>query len=116
MCQAMELPFLDAAGNAFLTGDGLYVLVTGQKADKTRFQAEKPMRAFDRAGLRVVFALLAAPTMLQAPYRDVAKAAGVPSVAVGHGFYAQDALAACGPRAYAPDTAALRDILLAWSE
>jgi phosphoglycolate phosphatase-like HAD superfamily hydrolase len=47
---------------------------------------------------------------------DMATAAGVPSVAVGHGFYAQDALAACGPRAYAPDTAALRDILLAWGE
>lgn len=47
---------------------------------------------------------------------DMAKAAGVPSLAVGHGFYAEPQLAACGPRAYAPDTAALRDILLAWSE
>lgn len=47
---------------------------------------------------------------------DMAKAAGVPSLAVGHGFYSQEALAACGPRAYAPDTAALRDILLAWGE
>jgi pyrophosphatase PpaX len=47
---------------------------------------------------------------------DMAKAAGVPSLAVGHGFYAQEALAACGPRAYAPDTSALRDILLAWGE
>ena len=47
---------------------------------------------------------------------DMAKAAGVPSLAVGHGFYSEPQLAACGPRAYAPDTAALRDILLAWSE
>ena len=46
---------------------------------------------------------------------DMARAAGVPSLAVGHGFYDQEALIACGPRAYAPDTAALRDILLAWS-
>ncbi len=44
---------------------------------------------------------------------DMATAAGVPSIAVGHGFYSAEALAACGPRAYAPDTAALRDILLA---
>ena len=44
---------------------------------------------------------------------DMARVAGVPSLAVGHGFYGQEALAACGPRAYAPDTAALRDILLA---
>lgn len=47
---------------------------------------------------------------------DMARAAGVPSLAVGHGFYPEAALAACGPRAYAPDTAALRDILLAWCE
>jgi HAD superfamily hydrolase (TIGR01509 family) len=47
---------------------------------------------------------------------NMALAAGVPSLAVGHGFYDQEALAACGPRAYAPDTAALREILLAWSE
>jgi HAD superfamily hydrolase (TIGR01509 family) len=46
---------------------------------------------------------------------DMAKAAGVPSLAVGHGFYTAEALAACGPRAFASDTAALRDILLAWS-
>lgn len=47
---------------------------------------------------------------------DMAKAAGVPSLAVGHGFYSEPQLAACGPRAYAPDTAALRDILLAWTD
>jgi HAD superfamily hydrolase (TIGR01509 family) len=45
---------------------------------------------------------------------DMASAAGVPSIAVGHGFYSAEALAACGPRAYAPDTPALRDILLAY--
>jgi len=45
---------------------------------------------------------------------DMARAAGVPSLAVGHGFYSQEALAACAPRAFAPDTAALRDILVAW--
>ena len=47
---------------------------------------------------------------------EMARRAGVPSLGVGHGFYGQVALEACGPRAYAPDTAALRDILLAWSQ
>jgi HAD superfamily hydrolase (TIGR01509 family) len=46
---------------------------------------------------------------------DMAQRAGVPSVAVGHGFATQETLAAYGPLAYAPDVAALRDILLAWS-
>lgn len=47
---------------------------------------------------------------------DMAKAAGVPSLAVGHGFYSEPQLAACGPKGYAPDTSALRDLLLAWSQ
>jgi len=47
---------------------------------------------------------------------DMARAAGVPAVGVGHGFYDGEALLACRPRAYAPDVDSLRDILLAWSE
>jgi HAD superfamily hydrolase (TIGR01509 family) len=46
---------------------------------------------------------------------DMAQRAGVPSVAVGHGFSSRSAMAAYAPLAFAPDTAALRDILLAWS-
>lgn len=65
-CQAMGLAFFYAAGNAFLQAEGLYVLVTGRKPDKALFRTEKPMRAFDRTGLRVVFALLAAPELMQA--------------------------------------------------
>jgi len=46
---------------------------------------------------------------------DMALRAGIPSVAVGHGFYGERDLVAFSPMAYAPDTAALSDILLAWS-
>lgn len=46
---------------------------------------------------------------------DMARAAGVPAVGIGHGFYGAEALLACQPRAYAADVASLRDILLAWS-
>lgn len=62
---------------------------------------------------------LAAAEMLMVgdtPYDlDMARAAGVPSLAVGHGFADAGALAASEPLAFAPDTAALRDILLAWT-
>lgn len=44
---------------------------------------------------------------------EMAQRAGVPGVAVGHGFYAQEALLEFEPLAYAPDVPALRDILLA---
>lgn len=46
---------------------------------------------------------------------EMAARAGVPAVAVAHGFYGAVELAACRPRACAPDVPALRDILLAWS-
>lgn len=97
-CQEMGLQFLDTAGNAYLRRDGLYVLIMGQKPDKALLRVDKPMRAFDRTGLRVVFALLADPALLQAPYRDMAKAAGVALGTVGwiltdlreHGFLVED--------------------------
>jgi HAD superfamily hydrolase (TIGR01509 family) len=47
---------------------------------------------------------------------DMARAAGVPSLAVGHGFYGQADLMPCGPRGYASDTAALGELLFAWRE
>jgi HAD superfamily hydrolase (TIGR01509 family) len=45
---------------------------------------------------------------------EMARAAGVPSLAVGHGFYDPASLLPCDPRAFAPDAATLREILLAW--
>ena len=98
-CREMGLQYMDAAGNAFLRQEGLYVLLEGHKPDKALRRAEKPMRAFDKTGLRVVFALLVNPILLQAPYRDMAKAAGVALGTVGwiltdlreHGFLVEDA-------------------------
>ncbi len=46
---------------------------------------------------------------------EMAQRASLPSVALGHGFHGPDLLAPWGPRAYAPDVPALRDILFAWS-
>ncbi len=45
---------------------------------------------------------------------EMARAAGVPSVAVTHGFATAEDLLPFAPRACAPDTPALRDILLAY--
>lgn len=46
---------------------------------------------------------------------EMAERAGVPRVAVGHGFASLEAMAAYDPIGFAPDVPALRDILLAWS-
>ncbi|WP_243294475.1 type IV toxin-antitoxin system AbiEi family antitoxin [Geothrix mesophila] len=80
-CRKMRLQFLDAAGNAYLNQDGLFVLIQGKRLQDG--MREKPARAFDRTGLRVVFTLLVDPELLNAPYREIAKAAGVALGTVG---------------------------------
>lgn len=73
----LNIPFCDAAGNAFLNERGLYVFVTGKK---TQTVNEKPSRAFDKAGLKIIFALLTNPGLIQKDLRTIAGQAGVASV------------------------------------
>jgi hypothetical protein len=82
----LDLQFIDTVGNAYLRAPGLYVFVKGERPP-TR---EKPLGA--RGGgtataLRVVFALLCKPELLNAPYRDIVEAAGVALGAVGWVFF-----------------------------
>jgi len=86
-CRTLGIQFIDTAGNAYLKAEGLYVFVTGQKRKLTDMPAAKN-RATTATGMRVVFALLCKPELLNAPYRDIAAAAGVALGTVGWVFYA----------------------------
>ncbi len=86
-CRAMGTQFIDTAGNAYLKAEGLYIFATGQKRPFTAMPAAKD-RATTATGMRVVFALLCRPDLLNAPYRDIAAAAGVALGTVGWVFYA----------------------------
>jgi hypothetical protein len=84
-CVALEIPFLDGAGNAFLFGPGLRVLQVGNRP-KPGLGAPPPVRPFkpyNRKGLQVLFTLLAAPGLIDGNYRELAKAAGVATGTVG---------------------------------
>ena len=72
-CRAIHLPFLDTAGNAFLAGRGLHVYVVGQRRPIALKQDR--FRAVNAAGLQITFALLCRPTLVHAPYREIASAA-----------------------------------------
>jgi hypothetical protein len=106
-CRTLHIAFIDTAGNAYLQAPGLLVFVKGQRAhsadlprrDTTRhvvpasvgYRVNAPMiTTTPRAGmvttLRVVFALLCRPELLNAPYRDIIRAAGVALGAVGGVF------------------------------
>ncbi len=69
--------FLDAAGNAFLRGQGLYVWVTGRRNELQRERLRTQVRAFRASGLRLLFALLGRPELVAADYRTLAASAGV---------------------------------------
>ena len=89
-CRELELQFIDTAGNAYLRGPGLYVQVKGQRPiEGKEFQLaeQKGKRAGTATNLRVFFTLLCKPELLNAPYRDINRAAGVALGTVGWVFF-----------------------------
>lgn len=68
--------FADVAGNAYLTGPGYYVYIAGQRPKERRVVAHGG-GTLTTNGLKVLFALLCAPTLAAAPQRTLAAAANV---------------------------------------
>lgn len=93
-CRELDLQFIDTAGNAYLQGPGLYVLVKGQRpvaGDDFHLAEQEGKRAGTATNLRVFFALLCKPQLLNAPYRDINQAAGVALGTIGWVFFDLDA-------------------------
>lgn len=83
--QAMKLrelgiSFFDTAGNAYFNDLGLYVFVMGQKAEQTK---ERVPRLFRPPGMKLIFAFLTKPELLNKSYRAISTATGVPTPTVG---------------------------------
>tara|TARA_R110000868_G_scaffold144542_1_gene363793 strand:- start:4180 stop:5181 length:1002 start_codon:yes stop_codon:yes gene_type:complete len=67
--------YLDIAGNAFIKCKELIIFIEGQK--KTKKEKTNQSRAFQEAGLKVLFHLLYKPEHLQDSYRKIAEKADV---------------------------------------
>ena len=74
-CRQLRVPFIDTAGNAYLEGPGLLIYVVGQARPNELRQDN--FRALNAAGLKLTFALLCRPKLLDENYRSIAAAAGV---------------------------------------
>lgn len=79
---AQEIWFIDAAGNAYIKKKPLFIYIKGNKP------LEKPVtrtlsRAFQSTGLKVVYAFLCNPELVNAPYREIAQKAEVSLGTVG---------------------------------
>lgn len=86
-CRAIGLQFIDTAGNAYLRGPGMFVHIRGERPPVLYAEGIKPRAAGTATALRVIFALLCKPELLNAPYRDIVRAAGVALGAVGWVFF-----------------------------
>lgn len=80
--KARRIPFIDAAGNAYVEHPGLLIWVKGQKP-MAPLVPPATGRAFQPTGLQVVFALLCNPQWINLPYRELAQHAGVAHGTVG---------------------------------
>jgi hypothetical protein len=85
--EKLDLQFMDTAGNAYLRAPGLYVFIRGERPPGGAGPAVGTRGGGTATALRVVFALLCQPKLLNAPYRDIVRAAGVALGAVGWVFY-----------------------------
>jgi len=81
----LDLFFIDAAGNAYINEPPLYIFIRGNKPAR-KAHAVRPKRLFKPRGLKVIFALLHEPQMVNRPFRNIAETAGVALGTVGGVF------------------------------
>jgi hypothetical protein len=82
-CRELQLPFIDTAGNAYITVPGLTIYVTGEPRPITPKDTTQHYRAYTEVGMKVIFALLCEPKLADATYREIAAAAQVAFGTVG---------------------------------
>jgi len=74
--------FIDTVGNAYINEPPAFIYVRGNRPPEN-LQARELRRAFQPTGLKIIFAFLCNPNLVNAPYRNVAKAATVALGTVG---------------------------------
>jgi hypothetical protein len=71
-----EVQFLDAAGNAYINRPPIFVYIKGNKIEADESKLHN-FRVFKKAGLKVLFAILNKPSLLNGPYRNITYASNV---------------------------------------
>lgn len=76
-----NIPYVDTAGNIFLRNQNMYILVQTNKTNRKALKTHT--RAFNKAGLKVVYQFLREPAFLNKPYRFIGEQAKVTIATVG---------------------------------
>ena len=78
-----QVQFMDAAGNAYINALPVYIYITGNKPKDTLKLQKNTNKAFDPAGLKVVFGLLCDHELVNCTYREIAEQADVALGSIG---------------------------------
>lgn len=85
-CRELGIQFMDTAGNAYINdGEGVLIHITGRRMQE-RTGPTADTATITPAALRMMFAFLAAPSLLNAPYRDISYRAMVSTGAISKVF------------------------------
>lgn len=76
-CKSLGLQFLDTAGNAYINAPGLFIQITGLRPEVAPWEAAANFKGFTPTGLKILYAFTCNPDLLNAPMREIAKAADV---------------------------------------
>lgn len=79
------IAFLDLAGNAYVNAPPVLIFIKGNKPAEP-LPRQTRNRAFQATGLKMLFALINNPELVNAPYREIAKTANVALGTVGWVF------------------------------
>lgn len=85
-CRAMQVQFIDVAGNAYLKAPGLYIFITGEKPKGEAGFLRVERGTANPSAMKMIFTLLCQPDLINAPYRDIVKTAQIALGAVGPVF------------------------------
>lgn len=77
-----SIPFVDCAGNLFIRNNKNNFYVKGKKASHLRSKRVRG-RAFNPAGLKLIFAIFNQPKILQASYREISQQVNIALGSVG---------------------------------
>lgn len=78
-----DINFIDLAGNAYINHFPAIIFVKGQKEKTQKVQNRRGNDPFTKAGLKMIYALLEDPALINAPHRLIAERAAVALGTVG---------------------------------
>ncbi len=86
----LDVPFIDTVGNVYINEKPLYIYIKGLKKKDTQYHTDGVgqtyTRMFQPTGLKILYALLRDPELLNAPYREIADITDVALGTVGRVF------------------------------